>query len=132
MATWGLHPDSCHRPSTPTHVVIRSILHASTPSLHKREQHGDTATQKRELVSILGASDAVWLIYFKPIPGPCGASSVWVLTTDFGQPTEITVQEDPQLKIKLELFVGNEELELETKDSETWAPAQRPYVPFPY
>jgi len=38
------------------------------------------------------------------------------------------VQDIPDLKYKLVLFVGSEAIELETKDNRTWAPVQRPYV----
>ena len=38
------------------------------------------------------------------------------------------MQDIPDLKYKLVLFVGNEPIELETKDNRTWAPVQRPYV----
>ena len=38
------------------------------------------------------------------------------------------MQDIPDLKYKLVLFVGSEAIELETKDNRTWAPVQRPYV----
>ena len=38
------------------------------------------------------------------------------------------MQDIPDLKYKPVLFVGNEPIELETKDNHTWAPVQRPYV----
>jgi len=38
------------------------------------------------------------------------------------------VQDVPDLKYKLVLFVGSEAIELERKDIQTWAPVQRPYV----
>jgi len=38
------------------------------------------------------------------------------------------VQDIPDLKYKLVLFVGSEAIELEMKDNRTWAPVQRPYV----
>jgi len=39
------------------------------------------------------------------------------------------VQDIPDLKYKLVLFVGSEAIELETEDNRTWTPVQRPYVP---
>ena len=41
---------------------------------------------------------------------------------------EIIVQDVPDLKYKLVLFVGSEAIELQKKDDRTWAPVQRPYV----
>jgi len=38
------------------------------------------------------------------------------------------VQDIPDLKYKLVLFVGSEAIELEMKNNHTWAPVQRPYV----
>jgi len=38
------------------------------------------------------------------------------------------MQDIPDLKYKLVLFVGSEVIELEMKDNRTWAPVQRPYV----
>ena len=38
------------------------------------------------------------------------------------------MQDIPDLKYKLVLFIGSEAIELETKDNRTWAPVQRPYV----
>jgi len=38
------------------------------------------------------------------------------------------VQDIPDLKYKLVLFVGSEAIELETEDNRIWAPVQRPYV----
>jgi hypothetical protein len=38
------------------------------------------------------------------------------------------VQDIPDLKYRLVLYVGSEAMELERKDNHTWAPVQRPYV----
>ena len=38
------------------------------------------------------------------------------------------MQDIPDLKYKLVLFVGSEQIELERKDNRTWTPVQRPYV----
>ena len=38
------------------------------------------------------------------------------------------MQDIPNLKYKLALFVGSEAIELERTDYRTWAPVQRPYV----
>ena len=38
------------------------------------------------------------------------------------------MQDIPDLKYKLVLFVGSEAIELETEDNRTWAPVRRPYV----
>ena len=38
------------------------------------------------------------------------------------------MQDIPDFKYKLVLFVGSEPIELERKDDRTWAPVQRPYV----
>ena len=38
------------------------------------------------------------------------------------------MQDIPDLKYKLVLFEGGEQIELERKDNRTWAPVQRPYV----
>jgi len=42
------------------------------------------------------------------------------------------VQDIPDLKYKLVLFVGNEAIELERKDNHTWATVQHPYVLSPH
>ena len=52
----------------------------------------------------------------------------YIHSTHFGHHTEITLQDVPKWKHKLELFVGNRQIELETEDNQTWIPAQRPYV----
>ena len=49
-------------------------------------------------------------------------------TADFGQHTEITLQDIPKYRLTLRLFVENEEKELQTEDSLTWALVQRAYV----
>ena len=46
----------------------------------------------------------------------------------FQQYTELTLRDGLNPMYKLELFVGNEEIELQKRDSRTWAPARRPYV----
>ena len=38
------------------------------------------------------------------------------------------MQDIPDLKYKLVLFIGSEAIELERKDNRTWVPVQRPYV----
>ena len=38
------------------------------------------------------------------------------------------MQDIPDVKYRLVLFVGSEAIELERKDNHTWAPVQRPYV----
>ena len=38
------------------------------------------------------------------------------------------MQDIPDLKYKVVLFVGSEAIELERKDYQTWVPVQRPYV----
>ena len=39
----------------------------------------------------------------------------------------------PDLKYKVELFVGSKAIELQwNKDNQTWAPVHRPYVPHPF
>jgi len=38
------------------------------------------------------------------------------------------VQDIPDLKYKLVLFVGSEAIELQPKDNRIWEPVQRPYV----
>jgi len=43
--------------------------------------------------------------------------------------TEITLQGVPNSKYELELFVGNQEIELQKEGNRTWTPAQRSYVP---
>src|SRR5258708_38735113 len=53
-----------------------------------------------------------------------------VQTADVRQQTELTLQDIPKPKYQLRLFVENEGIKLQRKDSRTWAPAQRPYVPF--
>ena len=46
----------------------------------------------------------------------------------FQQYIELTLRDGLKPMYKLELFVGNEEIELQKRDSRTWAPARRPYV----
>ena len=43
---------------------------------------------------------------------------------------EITLQGIPNSKYQLELFVGNQEIELQRNGNRTWTPVQRPYVPW--
>ena len=38
------------------------------------------------------------------------------------------MQDIPDVKYKLVLYVGSETIELERKDNHTWAPVQRPYA----
>ena len=54
--------------------------------------------------------------------------SIWTYTADFGQYTEIILQDVPKLKCTLRLSVDNEERELRRQDSQTWALAQHLYV----
>ena len=51
-------------------------------------------------------------------------------TTDFGQHTEIILEDIPKHRLKMRLFVGNEEKELQRKDNLTWTLVQRPYVTY--
>ena len=64
----------------------------------------------------------------KPLPEWCTAS---LHSGPYHSPLtikEITVQETPNLKYKLVLFVGSEAIDLQRKGNRTWAPAQHPYV----
>jgi len=61
----------------------------------------------------------------KPVSEPCFNSGH---TADFGQHTEITVQDIPKHRLTLRLFMGSEESELQRKDNQTWALVQRAYV----
>ena len=56
-------------------------------------------------------------------------ASVFVYAADFGQHTDISLKSTLHRDYALRLFIGNEELELQTQDNQTWTPAQRPYVP---
>ena len=51
-------------------------------------------------------------------------------TTDFGQHTEITLQDIPKHKLTLRLFVENQESELRRKDNQTWALVEPLYVTY--
>ena len=55
-------------------------------------------------------------------------TSIYILTTHFGQHTEITLQDVPNRVYTLRLFVEDVEKELQEKDNHTWTPAQRQYV----
>jgi len=55
-------------------------------------------------------------------------TSIQVPISHLGQHTEITLQDIPNSRYKLELFVGSEAIELVRKDNRTWVPAQRAYV----
>ena len=44
--------------------------------------------------------------------------------------TEITLQDVTNARYQLELFVGNQKVELEKKSDRTWTPVQRSYVPY--
>ena len=64
----------------------------------------------------------------KPLPAWCGAS---LHLDPYHSPEtikEITVQDIPDLKYKLVLFVGSEAIDLHRKGNRTWAPVQHPYV----
>ena len=66
----------------------------------------------------------------KPLPEWCGGSLPFrSIAAHLRQQQDIIMQDIPDLKYKLVLFVGSEAIELETKDNRTWAPVQRPYVP---
>jgi len=49
-------------------------------------------------------------------------------TTDFGQHTEITLQDIPKHRLTPRLFVGNQESDLQRKDNLTWASVPPLYV----
>jgi len=91
--------------------------------------YGDSRTQDDQLVSILTTSPPLSLTIL-----PAYASIVrrfppnYVHSTDFSHQTEITLQEVPNWRHKLELFIGNRQIELQTKDNLIWTLAQRPYV----
>ena len=55
--------------------------------------------------------------------------SFQVYTADFGQKSDIKLQEALNREYTLKLFVENEERELQTRANRTWTPIQRPYVP---
>jgi len=57
-------------------------------------------------------------------------ASVLVHPADFGQHADITLQGTQHQDYVLRLFIGNQELGLQTQDNRTWTPAQRPYVPY--
>ena len=57
------------------------------------------------------------------------SASVFVYAADFGQHADVSLQITLHRDYALRLFIGNEELELQTQDNQTWTPAQRPYVP---
>jgi hypothetical protein len=56
------------------------------------------------------------------------STSIYAHGADFRKHIEITLQDVPNLKYKLELFLGNEEIDLQRKENRTWTPVQRPYV----
>ena len=64
----------------------------------------------------------------KPLPAWCGASLHLDSYHSPGTIKEITVQDIPDLKYKLVLFVGSEAIDLQRKGNRTWAPVQHPYV----
>ena len=49
-------------------------------------------------------------------------------TADFGQHTEITLQDIPKHRLTLRLFAGNDESDLQRKDNLTWASVPPLYV----
>jgi hypothetical protein len=55
-------------------------------------------------------------------------TSIRVHTADLGQHADITLQDVPNAKYQLELFVGNTEDRITMKDNRTWTPVQRLYV----
>ena len=56
-------------------------------------------------------------------------ASVLVHAAEFVHHADITLQGIPHRNYVLRLFIGNEELELQTQDKQTWTPARHPYVP---
>ena len=50
-------------------------------------------------------------------------------TADFLRHTEITLQDVTNSEYQLKLFMGNQKIKLEKKDSRTWTPVQHSYVP---
>ena len=48
---------------------------------------------------------------------------------DFGKHADVVLEGTLHRDYAPRLFIGNEELELQTQDNQTWTPAQRPYVP---
>jgi hypothetical protein len=55
-------------------------------------------------------------------------TSIRVLGADFGQCTEIRLQEVPNREYSLRLFVDDMEKELQKENNRTWAPVKRLYV----
>ena len=68
------------------------------------------------------------MIFQKPLLEWCGASFQLRSILLISDKKEIVVQDIPDLKYKLVLFVGSEAIELQRKDNRTWAPVQHPYV----
>ena len=64
----------------------------------------------------------------QPLPERCDIHFNLGLYCSSQKTKEIVVQDIPDLKYKLVLFVGSEPIELERKDNRIWAPTQRPYV----
>jgi hypothetical protein len=60
------------------------------------------------------------------------STSIWPCTADLRQYTEIILQDIPELTYTLNLFVDEEEKELQRKDNRTWALAQRLYALSPH
>ena len=90
---------------------------------------GDATSQDREQVSTSIAGHPPWLMTIQASTWTVrNFTSIWDHTADFRQHTEITLQDVPNLKYKLELFIGSEEIELQRKDSQTWTPARCPYA----
>ena len=56
-------------------------------------------------------------------------ASILAHAADFGQHTDIILQDIPKRKYTLTLLVDNEERELQRKDNQIWTPAQRLCVP---
>ena len=57
-------------------------------------------------------------------------TSILILTADFGNHTEITLQGVLHRDYTLRLFIENQELDLHTQDNRIWTLAQRPCAPF--
>ena len=108
---------------------IVSAPNTDHPSLSQLTKHGDSANQERSPVSTLDGWPGILADSTpKPVSRPCGASLQFKSYADFGQHTEITLQDIPKYRLTLRLFVENEEKELQRKDNQTWALVQRACV----
>ena len=122
------------RPSGPYTEMKVDVLSDSPGTTNSvATKHGHSRTQDGQPVSTSVTSLPLSLIILQAYTSIVRRfPPSYIHSTHFGHHTEITLQKVPTWKHRLELFVENRQIELETENNQIWIPAQRPYVRYSY